>query len=98
MTHVMNCAAFDERLADYLEGDLGTAELEAVRVHVASCVRCTALVRDLERIRAGAGELPELTPSRDLWAAIADRIEAPVVPIAVRATPNVVRERRGESA
>ena len=96
MTHVMNCAAFDDRLAAYLEGDLGAAELEAVQRHVASCVRCTALVRDLERIRSGAGELPELTPSRDLWAAIADRIEAPVVPIAVRATPNVVRERRGD--
>ena len=56
--------------------------VEPVEAHVASCVRCTALVRDLERIRAGAGELPELTPSRDLWSGIADRIETPVVPLA----------------
>ena len=74
MTHAMHCTAFDERLADYLEGDLGPAERQAVQAHMASCVRCTALVRDLERIRIDAGELGELSPSRDLWAGIADSL------------------------
>ena len=95
MTHAMHCTAFDERLADYLEGDLGPAERQAVQAHMASCVRCTALVRDLERIRIDAGELGELSPSRDLWAGIADRIETPVVPLAARVAPNAVVRPRG---
>src|SRR5689334_15516169 len=92
--HDMDCAAFDNRLADYLEGDLSPAERRAVEAHIASCVRCTALVRDLEQIRAGATELPELTPSRDLWGEIAQRIETPVVPLVARPMPNVSVRRR----
>ena len=95
--HDVSCTQFDERLAEYLEGDLAAGERVALEAHLASCVRCTALVRDLENIRAEASELPELTPSRDLWSGIAERIEAPVVPLTVRAAaaPNVDR-RRGE--
>jgi anti-sigma factor RsiW len=95
MTHAMNCTDLDERLADYLEGDLQPADRQAVQAHIASCVRCTALVRDLEQIRTAAGQLDELTPSRDLWVGIADRIETPVLPLAPRAAPNVVASRRG---
>ena len=85
--HAMNCTAFDETLADYLEGDLGASERQAVEAHMASCVRCAALVRDLQQIRDSAGALGELVPSRDLWAGIATRIEAPVVSLAPRAAP-----------
>ena len=86
-THAMNCTAFDETLADYLEGDLGASERQAVEAHLASCVRCAALVRDLQQIRDSAGELGELVPSRDLWDGIEARIEAPVVPLAPRDAP-----------
>ena len=92
--HDMDCAALDERLADYLEDDLGPAERREVEAHVASCVRCTALVRDLEQIRASAAELPELTPSTDLWSGIARRIDAPVIPFAQRPAPNVAARHR----
>jgi putative zinc finger protein len=96
--HDLNCARLDDKLADYLEGDLPAGERIALEAHVASCVRCTALVRDLEHIRTDAGELGELAPSRDLWSGIAERIETPVVPLTVRpiATPNVERRRGGE--
>lgn len=95
MTHAMNCEAFDERLADYLEGELPPSERRAFEAHVASCVRCTALLRDLEGIRADAGALPELTPSRDLWHGIAERIEAPVIAFATpRATPTAAPAHR----
>jgi len=87
--HAMDCAALDERLADYLEGDLDRAERREVEAHVVSCVRCTALVRDLEQIRASAADLPELTPSTDLWSGIAQRIDTPVVPLVQRPSPNV---------
>jgi hypothetical protein len=91
--HVLDCAAVDERLADYLEGDLDFAARREVEAHAASCARCAALLRDLEHIRASAAELPELTPSTDLWAGISRRIDAPVLPFA-RPTPNVVPGRR----
>lgn len=91
--YAMDCAAFDERLADYLEGDLDSAARREVETHVASCVRCAALLRDLEHIRASAAELPELTPSTDLWGGIASRIDTPVLPL-TRPAPNVVVGRR----
>ena len=96
--HDINCARVDDKLAEYLEGDLAAGERIALEAHIASCVRCTALVRDLEGIRSDAGELGELAPSRDLWSGIAERIETPVVPLTVRtvATPNVDRRRGGE--
>ena len=91
--HAMDCAAFDERLADYLEGDLDFAARREVEAHVASCARCAALLRDVEHIRVSAAELPELTPSTDLWGGIARRIDTPVLPL-TRPTPNVVAGRR----
>ena len=91
--HTMDCAEFDDRLADYLEGTLDAADKRAVEDHLASCVRCAALVRDLEDIRASAARLPELTPSADLWSGIARRIEAPVVPLAPRVAPNAASRR-----
>ena len=91
--YAMDCAAFDERLADYLEGDLDSAARREVEAHVASCVRCAALLRDLEHIRASAAELPELTPSTDLWGGIARRIDSPVLPL-TRPAPNVDVGRR----
>jgi anti-sigma factor RsiW len=95
MMHAMDCAGLDERLADYLEGDLDAATRREVEAHVASCVRCTALVRDLEEIRSAAAQLPELTPSTDLWSGVARRIETPVIPFAERPAPNVAARHRG---
>src|SRR6185312_14798921 len=40
---------------------------------------CGALVADLRELRAAAGSLPVLAPSRDLWPGVAARIETPVV-------------------
>jgi hypothetical protein len=41
-------------------------------------------VRDIENIRDNAGALPDLVPSRDLWAGIEARIAAPVIPLVAR--------------
>ena len=95
-THAMDCTTFDDRLADYLEGDLAPADYRQVETHLTMCARCSALVRDLEHIRAGATELPELTPSADLWDGIARRIETPVVELTARPLPNVSGRGRFE--
>jgi len=75
------CDTFDEWLPDYLEGTLGAESMTDAIAHVAGCLRCAALVRDLEGIQRQARVLPELAPSRDLWAGIAERIDTPVVPL-----------------
>jgi hypothetical protein len=78
----MTCDAFANALSAYLEGELDGAQAAAVRAHAEACADCGALLADLEGIVAGAAALPTLTPSRDLWAGIESRIEAPVVSIA----------------
>lgn len=85
----MTCERVDAMLADFLEGDLGDAAQREVEQHVRTCVRCTALLRQLDAIRRDARALPAMAPSRDLWAGIAERIEAPVV--SIDAAPRVRR-------
>lgn len=81
----MTCEAFDAALPDFLEGTLDGSMRASVERHLSECVRCTGLVRDLENITTEAASLPDLAPSRDLWAGIESRIAAPV--IALGATP-----------
>lgn len=77
----MSCDGFAEQLADYLEEELdGTMRLE-VESHAAACSACGELLADLRAIRERAAALPALEPSRDLWAGIAARIDAPVLPL-----------------
>ncbi|MDF1506345.1 zf-HC2 domain-containing protein, partial [Roseisolibacter sp. H3M3-2] len=78
------CAAVDERLMDYLEGELAAADRARLDAHLAACARCRALVADLRALSADAAALLALRPGRDLWAGIAERIEAPVVPLPAR--------------
>jgi hypothetical protein len=86
----MTCEAFDAALPDYLEGTLDGSVRASVERHLRECVRCTSLVRDLENITTEAGSLPDIAPSRDLWAGIDARIAAPV--IALGAAP--AKQRR----
>jgi hypothetical protein len=86
----MTCEAFDAALPDYLEGTMDGLVRVSVERHLSECVRCTSLVRDLENITKEAASLPDLDPSRDLWAGIESRIAAPV--IALGATP--ARQRK----
>jgi hypothetical protein len=76
---MMTCDDVDGVLLDYLEETLDRDTRVAVDEHVASCLRCNSMLRDIGSIRAQAAGLPELTPSRDLWAGIATRIEPTVV-------------------
>jgi hypothetical protein len=80
----MTCEAFDAALPDYLEGTLDGSLRASVEAHLRECVRCAGLVRDIENIRDESAALPDLVPSRDLWAGIESRIAAPVIPLAAR--------------
>jgi hypothetical protein len=83
----INCEHVDTVLSAWLEGDLGDDDRRAVDAHLRECLRCVSLVRDIENIRRDATNLPEMTPSRDLWEGIAARIEAPVIELKPRQAP-----------
>lgn len=87
----MTCERFDDRLQLLLEGELSSAERDAVEAHAAACSRCGPLLAEVRAIVRDAAALPELQPSRDLWDGIAARIEAPVVELEPRQAPVVVR-------
>ena len=77
----LDCDGFAAKLADYLEGDAPDAVRAAVEAHAAECAACGELLADLRSIRHDAAALPALTPSRDLWEGIAQRIDARVIPL-----------------
>jgi hypothetical protein len=77
--HNLTCAQVDALLGDYLDGALDDSAVAAIELHLAGCRACTAAAQDFEQIVRSAAALPALAPSRDLWPAIAQRIEAPVV-------------------
>ena len=83
----LDCAAFEHHLADYLDDDLSPPRRAAARAHLDGCAACSTLVADLEGIRREAAALPLLRPSRDLWDGVAERIAAPVLPLAVAPPP-----------
>ncbi len=82
MTH-MTCHDYDALLARDLEGELSPEERFAADAHLMNCARCAGLRAELVGIATAAGELPVMSPSRDLWDGIASRIDAPVASIGV---------------
>jgi hypothetical protein len=80
-TNAINCEVFSDRLMAYLEHETDDAARVALERHALRCDVCGTLLADLRKLRVDAANLPELTPSRDLWADIAARIETPVVSI-----------------
>lgn len=81
MTMPLDCDAFAARLSDYLDGDLPAAAHDAMDAHASACAECGQLLSELESLRVDAASLPLLEPSRDLWAGIAERIDARVLPL-----------------
>jgi len=82
--NMMTCADCDEMFLDYFEGTLRDDARAEFDAHVSSCARCQGLMRDVDAIRDEAANLPELSPSRDLWSGIEARIQPHVVSIASR--------------
>ena len=88
---MMTCAEVDGMLLEYLEETLDSTARANVDQHVASCVRCTAIMRDIGAIRTEAARLPDVAPSRDLWKGISERIEPSVLPLSAPSRPAAPR-------
>ena len=88
----LDCDGFAGALADYLEGDASEEIRSAVEAHANSCAACQRLLDDLNAVRTEAAALPQLTPSRDLWTGIAERIDTRVIPMDIpRVAPGLAR-------
>lgn len=82
MTHTpMTCDEFDALLPDLVDEALDGVARARAATHSSACARCRGLANDLRELRAEAGRLPVLRPSRDLWDGISARIETPPVSI-----------------
>jgi predicted anti-sigma-YlaC factor YlaD len=58
----MRCEDLNERLADYLGGELGTAARAEVEQHLGTCAACAAEAASLRRTLDALRTLPESTP------------------------------------
>lgn len=62
----MNCAAFDARLADLLDGAMAGSELENFRAHAQACMDCGPLFTQAEQGMNWLKALPEVEPPLNL--------------------------------
>ncbi|MBT8488542.1 MAG: zf-HC2 domain-containing protein, partial [Gemmatimonadetes bacterium] len=69
-----------DRLSDFMDGALGSAEHTEVEDHLSGCGACRRTLEELRAVASRAAELGPVEPSRDLWGGIAATIEAPVAP------------------
>lgn len=65
-----------ERLSEYIDGDLDSADRVAIEAHLPGCRGCAATLAELRSVVARAGRLEETAPGTDLWPGIAARIGA----------------------
>ncbi len=71
-----SCDQFQERLDALADGTLADAEAAELRAHLAGCPSCRETAEEAADLRRRLAALPtEVAPARDLWPAIARRIE-----------------------
>ena len=58
------------RLSEYIDGELDSAETAALEAHLETCGRCYATVGELRLVVARAKSLADTAPAKDLWAGI----------------------------
>ena len=86
----MNCHNAENLLNRYVDGELDRGETEVLEEHIASCSRCREALGQLRALVEQAGSAaPVISPGRDLWPSIRNRIEADT------AGPTVSRRETG---
>jgi len=75
----MTCEQCNDWLGDAVDGTLDLERHAQIDAHCRGCTACRDLLADLKDIRAAAAGLDRLTPSPDVWRAIAAQIEGPGV-------------------
>jgi len=70
------CERYTDLIGDEVDGTLDVRARPDLEQHLAACPSCRALLADLRRIRAAAGQLERLEPPAHVWPRLARRIEA----------------------
>jgi hypothetical protein len=74
-----------ERLSEYLDGELDATEAAVLEAHLGLCGECRTTLDELRAVVAGAAELPDRLPTRNLFPGILERIgegdDAAIVPL-----------------
>ena len=86
----MNCERYSEWISEAIDGTLTPAQHAELDAHCRGCGACRELLDDLKEIRAAAASLDRLTPSPEMWTAIAAQIHTPRATV----TPMPTRQRR----
>jgi len=72
----MICQELDDRLDGWVDDTLPEAEKREAEAHLATCADCREQERRLRQLLTHASALPRsVSPPRDLWPGIAERIE-----------------------
>jgi anti-sigma factor RsiW len=58
------------RLSEYIDGELDSAEIASLEAHLETCGRCYATLGELRLVVARAKSLADTAPAKDLWAGI----------------------------
>lgn len=66
---------WEDRLSEYLDGQLDERDRAECEVHLADCPDCAEAAQGLRAVVAQASLLPPVPPSRDLWPEIEGRLE-----------------------
>jgi Putative zinc-finger len=72
------------RLSEYLDDELDSAERAALDAHLATCGQCYATLGELRQVVARAKSLPDTPPERDLWPELRARLTTGRRPATVR--------------
>jgi tetratricopeptide (TPR) repeat protein len=77
---------WNDRLSEYLDGELTPDERSALETHLTTCRDCVETLDELRAVIARAGALRPRAPETDLWPGVAERIDRPptVVPFLTR--------------
>ncbi|MGB7762366.1 MAG: zf-HC2 domain-containing protein [Bryobacteraceae bacterium] len=75
----MTCAMWEERVALFAGGDLGTAEAAAVERHLSQCAACRSLAADLRSGLDGLREAHAEPLAAEHYAAVRGRVLAELV-------------------
>ena len=70
----MTCEQCNDWLGDAVDGTLDLERHAQLDAHCRGCAECRELLADLKDIRAAAASLDRLTPSPDVWRAIAAKV------------------------
>lgn len=64
-----------EKLSEYLEGELESAEAESLERHLAQCAQCREQLSEFRRMLKTLGRLPDVAPSAGFLTRLENRLE-----------------------